>query len=401
MVLSLRYRNEREKLCEFSSPLIRLWTQILGKWPAPTSGGCRYLLEAREWFLVQVDVLAQVGYTWSRGMRLDPPGKEEKEYARFGLELEDLEKQVWSRPVESSRGLERPKGLRIPLLVLDMEKVKSKEIGEKCTRIGRCQRWSLLEWARMNPQDLCKFFERMEKNVGFQQFYGGLYDAMRLCYRRIMDRKAPVVEITEKRLKLAVLQSLEEESEGLRKCEEELRVRRMRVDRLTKLSEDWEYEERTRWREEVPLPNPKVRSGVKRKKSSKPGKQKRMRMKSSRESVPESNAEEPVGLSPSQPSPGSSRGRSGFGESVSRPQKEDGSEEVVMLDEEDEVFLEAEEGRTEKVASPQRMSAALRFSRRVVERTPTYDEMIEGSARVSLLEEMDLELDVPWEDRMF
>jgi hypothetical protein len=52
-----------------------------------------------------------------------------------------------------------------------------------------------------------------------------------------------------KRPKLAVLQSLEEESEGLRKCEEELRVRRMRVDWLTKLSEDWEYEERTRWRE--------------------------------------------------------------------------------------------------------------------------------------------------------
>ena len=278
---------------------------------------------------------------------------------------------------------------------------KEQEIGEKCTRIGRCQRWSLLEWARMNPQDLCKFFERMDKNVGFQQFYGGLYDAMRLCYRRIMDKKAPVVEITEKRLKLAVLQSLEEESEGLRKCEEELRVRRMRVDRLTKLSEDWEYEERTRWREEVPLPNPKVRSGVKRKKSSKPGKLKRLRMRSSKESVGESNAEEPVGLSPSQPSPGSSRGRSGFGESVSGPLQEDGSEEVVMLDEEDEVFLEAEEGRTEKVASPKRMSAALRFSRRVVERTPTYDEMIEGSARVSLLEEMDLELDVPWEDRMF
>ena len=252
----------------------------------------------------------------------------------------------------------------------------------------------------MNPQDLHKFFERMENNVGFQQFYGGLYDAMRLCFLRIMDKKAPVVEITEKRLKVAVLQLLEEESEGMRKCEEELRVRRRRVDRLTKLSEDWEYEERTRWREEAPLPNPKVRSGVKRKKSSKPGKQKRLRMRSSRD-VAESNAEEPVGLSPSQPSPGSSRGRSGFGGSASGPLQEDGSEEVVVLDEEDDVFLEAEEGRTEEVASPKRMSAALRFSRRVVERTPTYDEMIEGSARVSLLEEMDLELDVPWEDRMF
>ncbi len=282
-----------------------------------------------------------------------------------------------------------------------MEKVKSKEIGEKCTQIGRCQRWSLLEWARMNPCELVKFFTRMQRNVGFQQFYAGLYDAMRLCYQRMMDEKAPVVKITEKRLRLAVLQSLEEESEGLRKCEEELRVRRMRVDRLTKLSKDWEYEERTRWREEVALPNPKVRSGVKRKKSSKPGKQKRMRMKSSRESVAESNAEEPVGLSPSQPSPGSSRGRSGFGESVSGPLQEDGSEELVMLEDDDDVFLEAEEERTERVASPKRMSAALRFSRKVVERTLTYDERIEGSARDSLREEMDLELDVPWEDRMF
>jgi len=102
-----------------------------------------------------------------------------------------------------------------------------------------------------------------------------------------------------------------------------------------------------------------------------------------------------------QPSPGSSRGRSGFGESVSGPLQEDGSEEVVILEDDDDVFLEAEEERSERVASPKRRSAALRFSRKVVERTPTYDERIEGSARDSLREEMDLELDVPWEDRMF
>jgi len=47
------------------------------------------------------------------------------------------------------------------------------------------------------------------------------------------------------------------------------------------------------------------------------------------------------------------------------------------------------------------MSAALRFSSRAVEQTPTYDELIEGTARVAFPEEMDLELDVPWEDRMF
>jgi len=219
-----------------------------------------------------------------------------------------------------------------------------------------------------------------------------------------MDEKAPTVEDTEKRLKAAVLHSLVEEAEGLKKCEEELKVRRMRVERLTKLSADWEFEERTKWKGEVPaLPTPKVRSGVKRKKNPRPGKLKRLRMRSSKESVAESNAEEPVDLPPSQPSPGPSRDRSGFGESVSGPQQEDGcsEEEVVMLDEESEVFLEAEEERTEKIVSPKRMSEALRFSRRVVERTPTYDELIEGTTRGAFFEETDLELDVPWEDRMF
>ena len=78
MILSLRYRDEREKLCEFSPPLVRLWTQILGRWPAPTSGGCRYLLEARQMFLSQMDVLARVGYTWSKGRRLESPGVEDQ-----------------------------------------------------------------------------------------------------------------------------------------------------------------------------------------------------------------------------------------------------------------------------------------------------------------------------------
>ncbi len=117
---------------------------------------------------------------------------------------------------------------------------------------------------------------------------------------------------------------------------------------------------------------------MKRKKSSKPGKQKRVRMRSAREAAAGSRAEEPVDLSPSQPSPGSSRSRIGFGESVSGPLEEGGSEEVVILEDDEDVFLEAEEERSVRVASPKRRRAALQFSRKVVEQTPTYDERIEG-----------------------
>ena len=108
MILSLRYRDEQEKLCEFSPPLVLLWSRILGKWPSPTSGGCQYLLEAREWFLFQITTLAEAGYTWSKGKRLEVPGDEDKEYARFGLDPEELEKQDWSGSARGFRGWERP-----------------------------------------------------------------------------------------------------------------------------------------------------------------------------------------------------------------------------------------------------------------------------------------------------
>ena len=201
-----------------------------------------------------------------------------------------------------------------------------------------------------------------------------------------MDEKAPAVDETEKRLKSAVLHSLEEESEGLRKCEEELKVKKMRVAWFTKLSTDWKYEESINWKGEVPAqPASKVRSSVKRKKNPRPGKLKRMRMRSLKESAAGSTAEELVGVSLSQPSPGSSGARNGFRESVSGPQQEDGYEEVVIVDEEDEVFLKDEREKEEEVPSPRRQSAALRFSMRVVERPLTYDELIEGVPELCFL----------------
>ena len=56
--------------------------------------------------------------------------------------------------MKSIRGLERPNGLKIPLLDIDMAKIKSKENRERCTAMGRCPRWSLLEWARMYLREL-------------------------------------------------------------------------------------------------------------------------------------------------------------------------------------------------------------------------------------------------------
>ena len=157
------------------------------------------------------------------------------------------------------------------------------------------------------------------------------YDAMRLLHLRVLDKRAPVVEIVEKELKMTVGNSLLEELEGLRRSEEETEMRRKRVAWLEKLASDWEYEERSRWKEETPaLSPPRKRSGIKRKSVSHPGKLKRLRMRNLRDSGVGSSAGESVGTFLDQPAPGSSGVRNDSGEEVSEPQQEAGFEEVVI-----------------------------------------------------------------------
>ena len=57
MIRYLRFRDARDKLCDTPLPYIRLWTEILGSWPALTNGGCRLLLQCRQWLPVQMIAL--------------------------------------------------------------------------------------------------------------------------------------------------------------------------------------------------------------------------------------------------------------------------------------------------------------------------------------------------------
>ena len=140
---------------------------------------------------------------------------------------------------------------------------------------------------------------------------------------------------------------------------------------------------------------------VKRKASKRPGKLKRMRMRSLKEKEAGSNVEELVGTPLSQPTPGPSGVRNDFGGESSGPQQEDGSKEVVMIQEEDEVFLDEEVEEEEKEPKKKRMSAALKFSWRVIERPPKYNELIEGVPQNAFPEDLDMKLEIPWEERFF
>ena len=76
-------------------------------------------------------------------------------------------------------------------------------------------------------------------------------DGMRLLHLRIFDLKVDVIEDVEKVLNQVVAHSFAEEKVGLEKVEAEAVIRRKRVDWLSGLISNWEFKERTKWREDA------------------------------------------------------------------------------------------------------------------------------------------------------
>ena len=116
MIRSLRFRDAREKLCDTPPPYIRLWTEILGSWPALTNGGCRFLLQCRQWLPVQMRILARSKIQWADERMLRLPLETDLEYSRFGLTPAEIGIQEWINPVPGDLGMTRPPGIKFELL---------------------------------------------------------------------------------------------------------------------------------------------------------------------------------------------------------------------------------------------------------------------------------------------
>ena len=124
---------------------------------------------------------------------------------------------------------------------------------------------SLAEWALVNPSKILDFFNRMNRNTGFRIFYGGMYERMKLIYRRIFDSDPPVNVKLEEHLEGKLDKKLEEERRALDRCEIEVRARKKRVEWMEAIRFDGEFKDRSRWREGVPsLPSWKQKRSKKR-----------------------------------------------------------------------------------------------------------------------------------------
>ena len=59
--------------------------------------------------------------------------------------------------------------------------------------MGWSQRFAILEWGLVNPEKISDFLHRMKVDKIFRSHYYGLYDSLRLLYRRTYDKSLVIV----------------------------------------------------------------------------------------------------------------------------------------------------------------------------------------------------------------
>ena len=83
-----------------------------------------------------------------------------------------------------------------------------------------------MEWARLNPEKISLFLDRLATDPKWQISFRGLYDSLRLLYLRIFNKEARVVEMMELQLMHRIEIMLVEDRVCLERHEQELAVRK-------------------------------------------------------------------------------------------------------------------------------------------------------------------------------
>ena len=74
----------------------------------------------------------------------------------------------------------------------------------------------------MNPEKISEFLLRIKVDKIFSSYYFGLYDSLRLLYRRIYDEFSGIVIQAEKHWSSKLDHVLDEEQGALERCEKEI-----------------------------------------------------------------------------------------------------------------------------------------------------------------------------------
>ena len=270
MIKSLRFRYSESSTLMHESPVrVMLWCKLIGGWPSLSSGGCRFVHQAREKFVDQIAVLKKSGFKWTIDVKMKEMGPRFESYVRFGISKEVIDACNFSEPVPFQFGMFRPRSMKVPSIRMDPEKIKPYSLGKFCKMQTRGVKAVVFEWARINPNKIKALISRLSNDPNFRKFYYGVYQGLRLIYKRLFNSEAPRIPDLDQKFLHNIQENLKKEEELKVKSWEIYQSREARCRHLSEVLKGKGEKDDTLCLAELPkLPEWKCRrNGRKRKRS--------------------------------------------------------------------------------------------------------------------------------------
>ena len=88
MSLKFHYCSGMDMLVHEIPARIRWFFELIGNWPSLNAGGCRCLLQAKDKFIHQMEILMKMKFDWLDGNILPALGTVIRMYARLGVSVD-------------------------------------------------------------------------------------------------------------------------------------------------------------------------------------------------------------------------------------------------------------------------------------------------------------------------
>ena len=160
--------------------------------------------------LEDVEVNERAWIMWNNNLVIQKLSDEMEFSVMYRIPDESLSQELWISRVPGTVGLLQPQTLPGRYLKLDSRFNSPGTVAKRCKTIGRLQRDCILEWARLNPESISQFLDRLASKPKWQIAFCGLYDNLRLLHLRLYNRDARTVKLMELQLEHRVEFLLEE-----------------------------------------------------------------------------------------------------------------------------------------------------------------------------------------------
>ena len=191
----MRYWDERSKLSKIPPLWIVLWSRMVGSWPSITFEGCRCVLQGRIWLKDQLRMLQRAWIMWNNNLVIQRLTEEMEFAVTYSIPDNSFSQELWVSQVPGSVGLFQPQTLPGRCLRLNLIFNSPGNIAKRCKTIGSPQRDCILEWARLNPERISQFLDRLADEPKWQILFCGIYDSLRLLFLRLYNRTVELMEL--------------------------------------------------------------------------------------------------------------------------------------------------------------------------------------------------------------